>query len=137
MTVPPQFFQRIFRYLCESITREKQSDSKNSRFAESSNNTALLPLTVAVLYKSRWQVELFFKWIKQHLRIKRFIANCENAVRSLVWCAVATYVLMAIVKNELKLEAPSHVSTDLIRSYSSRYSREPRFQDLSVISIQK
>ena len=69
------------------------------------NNTALPALTVAALYKSRWQVELFFKWIKQHLRIKRFIGNSENAVKTQVWCAVATYVLIAIVKKELQLDA--------------------------------
>ena len=69
------------------------------------NNTALPALTIAALYKSRWQVELFFKWIKQHLRIKRFVGNSENAVKTQVWCAVATYVLIAIVKKELQLDA--------------------------------
>ena len=69
------------------------------------NNTALPALTIAALYKSRWQVELFFKWIKQHLRIKRFIGNSENAVKTQIWCAVSTYVLIAIVKKELQLDA--------------------------------
>jgi hypothetical protein len=69
------------------------------------NNTALPALTIAALYKSRWQVELFFKWIKQHLRIKHFLGNSENAVKTQVWCAVATYVLIAIVKKELQLDA--------------------------------
>jgi len=69
------------------------------------NNTALPALTIAALYKRRWQVELFFKWIKQHLRIKRFIGNSENAVKTQVWCAVSTYVLIAIVKKELQLDA--------------------------------
>ncbi len=69
------------------------------------NNTALPALTIAVLYKNRWQVELFFKWIKQHLRIKRFIGNSENAVKTQIWCAVATYVLIAIVKKELQIDA--------------------------------
>ncbi len=69
------------------------------------NNTALPALTIAALYKSRWQVELFFKWIKQHLRIKKFLGNSENAVKTQVWCAVATYVLIAIVKKELQLDA--------------------------------
>ena len=69
------------------------------------NNTALPALTIAALYKSRWQVELFFKWIKQHLRIKRFIGNSENAVKTQIWCAVAAYVLIAIVKKELQLDA--------------------------------
>ena len=67
------------------------------------NNTTLPPLTIAALYKSRWQVELFFKWIKQHLRIKRFLGTSENAVKTQIWCAVSTYVLIAIVKKELHL----------------------------------
>ncbi|NOU20271.1 MAG: IS4 family transposase [Methyloglobulus sp.] len=69
------------------------------------NNTVLPPLTIAALYKSRWQVELFFKWIKQHLRIKRFLGTSENAVKTQIWCAVSTYVLIAIVKKELHLKA--------------------------------
>jgi hypothetical protein len=69
------------------------------------NNTTLPALTICELYKSRWQVELFFKWIKQHLRIKRFLGNTENAVKTQIWCAVATYVLIAIVKKELQLDA--------------------------------
>ena len=69
------------------------------------NNTTLPPLVIAALYKSRWQVELFFKWIKQHLRIKRFLGTSENAVKTQIWCAVSTYVLIAIVKKELHLDA--------------------------------
>jgi Domain of unknown function (DUF4372)/Transposase DDE domain len=69
------------------------------------NNTSLPPLTIAALYKNRWQVELFFKWIKQHLRIKRFLGTSENAVKTQIWCAVSTYVLIAIVKKELHLDA--------------------------------
>ena len=69
------------------------------------NNTTLPALTIAALYKNRWQVELFFKWIKQHLRIKRFLGTSENAVKTQIWCAVSTYVLIAIVKKELHLVA--------------------------------
>jgi len=69
------------------------------------NNTALPPLMIAALYKNRWQVELFFKWIKQHLRIKRFLGTSENAVKTQIWCAVSTYVLIAIIKKELHLDA--------------------------------
>lgn len=68
------------------------------------NNTTLPALTVAALYKSRWQVELFFKWVKQHLRIKRFYGTTENAVKTQIWTAVSVYVLVAIVKKELHLE---------------------------------
>jgi hypothetical protein len=69
------------------------------------NNTRLSAATIAALYKSRWQIELFFKWIKQHLRIQRFLGTSENAVKTQIWCAVATYVLIAIIKHELHLEA--------------------------------
>jgi hypothetical protein len=69
------------------------------------NNFVLPPLTIAALYKNRWQVELFFKWIKQHLRIKKFLGDSENAVKTQIWCAVSTYVLIAIVKKELQIDA--------------------------------
>ena len=78
------------------------------------NNTTLPALTIAALYKSRWQVELFFKWIKQHLRIKRFLGTSENAVRTQVWCAVATYVLIAIVKKELQLDASLYTCLQIL-----------------------
>lgn len=69
------------------------------------NNMALPALTICALYKKRWQVELFFKWIKQHLRIKRFMGISENAVKTQIWCAVTTYVLIAILKKEFQIEA--------------------------------
>jgi hypothetical protein len=78
------------------------------------NNTALPALTIAALYKSRWQVELFFKWIKQHLRIKHFLGNSENAVKTQVWCAVATYVLIAIVKKELQIDASLYTCLQIL-----------------------
>jgi hypothetical protein len=69
-------------------------------------NHFLLPAaTICALYKSRWQVELFFKWIKQHLRIKRFFGSSENAVKSQIWIAVSVYVLVAIIKKRLHLNA--------------------------------
>jgi IS4 transposase len=61
-------------------------------------------LTIAQLYRCRWQVELFFKWIKQHLRIKRFYGTTENAVKTQIWIAISVYVLVAIVKKRLKIE---------------------------------
>ena len=69
-----------------------------------SNNFRLPALTVAALYKARWQIELFFKWIKQHLRIKAFYGTSENAVKTQLWMAVATYVIVAILKKELRIE---------------------------------
>ena len=69
------------------------------------NNFILPAATICALYKARWQVELFFKWIKQHLRIKKFYGNSENAVKSQIWIAVSVYVLVAIVKKRLNLDA--------------------------------
>jgi len=68
------------------------------------NNFTLPPLTVAQLYRSRWQVELFFKWIKQHLRIKKFYGTSENALKTQIWIAISIYVLVAIVKKQLNLQ---------------------------------
>lgn len=68
------------------------------------NNFTLPAMTIAKLYKSRWQIELFFKWIKQHLRIKKFYGTSENAVKSQIWIAVSVYVLVAIMKKELNLK---------------------------------
>ena len=69
------------------------------------NNFSLPPATICALYKARWQVELFFKWIKQHLRIKKFYGTSENAVKSQIWIAVSVYVLVAIIKKRLNLDA--------------------------------
>ena len=69
------------------------------------NNFDIPPRTVADLYRCRWRIELFFKWIKQHLRIRSFFGNSENAVKTQIWIAVAVYVLIAIVKKRLALDA--------------------------------
>src|SRR5574340_101906 len=69
------------------------------------NNFTLPAATICALYKARWQVELFFKWIKQHLRIKKFYGTSENAVKSQIWIAVSVYVLVAIIKKRLNLDA--------------------------------
>jgi hypothetical protein len=69
------------------------------------NNTTLPPLTIAALYTNCWQVELFFKGIKQHMYIKKFLGTSENAVKSQIWCAVSTYVLIAIAQKECQLDA--------------------------------
>jgi IS4 transposase len=78
------------------------------------NNSALPALTISALYKSRWQVELFFKWVKQHLRIKRFYGNSENAVKTQIWIAVAIYVLVAIVKKQLRLDASLYTLLQIV-----------------------
>ena len=80
-------------------------DAENDlRLTFLTNNFALEALTIAQLYKCRWKVELFFKWIKQHLRIKAFFGTSENAVKTQVWIAVSVYVLIAIIKKRLALE---------------------------------
>ena len=78
------------------------------------NHTALPALTICDLYKSRWQVELFFKWIKQNLRIKQFYGTSENAVKTQIWIAVSVYVLVAIVRKRLSLEAPLYTLLQVI-----------------------
>jgi hypothetical protein len=79
-------------------------DQKDRSFAFLSNNFLVPALVVAELYRCRWQVELFFKWIKQHLRIKAFYGTSENAVKTQIWIAVSVYVLAAIVKKQLRLD---------------------------------
>jgi IS4 transposase len=78
-------------------------DESGERITFLTNNTRLAPTTLAELYRRRWQVELFFKWIKQHLRIKAFFGTSENAVKTQIWIAVATYVLIAIIKKRAAL----------------------------------
>ena len=80
-----------------------KDEETGKRITFLTNNFALKPELVAQLYRQRWQVELFFKWIKQHLRIKAFLGTSENAVKTQIWIAVCTYVLIAIVKKRLKL----------------------------------
>lgn len=88
----------------DKLRRVKFFDSKKHRsFSFLSNNFIVPALVIADLYRCRWQVELFFKWIKQHLRIKAFFGTSENAVKTQIWIAVSVYVLVAIVKKQLKL----------------------------------
>jgi len=90
----PEALRRIHYYDIET----------GKRFVFLTNNFVLSALTIAQLYKCRWQIELFFKWIKQHLRIKAFYGTSPNAVRTQIWIAISVYVLVAIVKKELKIE---------------------------------
>ncbi len=89
----------------EQLRRVSYLDVKTrKRFKFLTNNFTLPAITIAQIYKSRWQVELFFKWIKQHLRIKAFYGTSENAVKTQIWIAVSVYVLVAIVRKRLGLE---------------------------------
>jgi Domain of unknown function (DUF4372)/Transposase DDE domain len=93
------------------------------------NNFALPALTVTSLYRCRWQIELFFKWIKQHLRIKAFFGTSENAVKTQIWIAVAAYVLVAIAKKRFKLDASLH---ELLQILSvTLFERDPLDQVLT------
>jgi Transposase DDE domain len=86
------------------LRRIKYRDPKTDKRLIFLNNQFTLPaLSIADLYRCRWQVELFFKWIKQHLRIKAFFGTSENAVKTQIWIAVSVYVLVAIVKKRLNL----------------------------------
>jgi len=90
----------------EHLRRIRYKDAKTGKtLVFLTNNFALPAATICALYKARWQVELFFKWIKQHLRIKKFYGTTENAVKSQIWIAVSVYVLVAIVKKRLNLDA--------------------------------
>ncbi len=89
----------------EKLRRVKFFDKKtDKRFSFLTNNFIVTALTIAELYKCRWQVEIFFKWIKQHLRIKSFFGTSENAVKTQIWIAISVYVLVAIVKKRLRLQ---------------------------------
>ncbi len=93
-------------YYPERLRRIHYVDTElNKRFFFLTNNFNLSALTIARLYKLRWQVELFFKWIKQHLRIKAFYGTTPNAVKTQVWIAISVYVMVAILKKEHELEA--------------------------------
>ena len=84
---------------------------------------------IAELYKQRWQIELFFKWIKQHLRIKKFYGHSENAVRTQLWIAVATYCLLAIAKKELGGDRDLHEIQEILRV--SLFQKVPIFHVFS------
>ena len=93
------------RYYPEKLRRIKYYDGTTDQtFVFLTNKFTLPALTIAELYRCRWQVELFFKWIKQHLRIKAFFGTSENAVKSQIWIAVSTYVFVAILKKRLNIE---------------------------------
>ena len=90
----------------DQLRRVSYLDVKTrKRFKFLTNNFTLPALTIALIYKSRWQVELFFKWIKQHLRLKAFYGTSENAVKTQIWIAVSVYVLVALVRKRLALQA--------------------------------
>jgi hypothetical protein len=89
----------------EKLRRVKYYDKEQGKtYVFLTNNFEIAAAEVALLYKHRWQIELFFKWIKQHLKIKRFWGESENAVKTQIWIAICTYLMVAIIKKELKIE---------------------------------
>jgi uncharacterized protein DUF4372/DDE family transposase len=120
----PSYLRRI-RYL--DIERQK-------RLVFLTNNFALSSKTIADLYRCRWQVELFFKWIKQHLRIKAFYGTSENAVKTQVWIAVTVYLLVAIARKVLHLDLALYTILQILSV--SLFEKTPIFQALSGASLQ-
>jgi transposase len=103
----------------EQLRRIRFKDTKSGKtLIFLTNDLHSPPLTICALYKSRWQVELFFKWIKQHLRIKRFYGTSENAVKTQIWIAVSVYVLIAIIKKRLNLEPSLYTLLQVLSLYS-------------------
>ena len=96
------------------------------------NNFVLPAITIADLYRCRWQVELFFKWIKQHLRIKAFYGTTENAVKTQIWIAISVYVLVAIVKKTLNLDQSLYTILQVLSL--TLFEKEPIYQVLSNVS---
>ena len=117
----------------EDLRRITYRDAETQkRFAFLTNNWTLPALTIARLYKCRWQVELFFKWIKQHLRIKAFYGTSQNAVKTQVWIAISVYVLVAIVKKELRLERSLYEILQILSV--ALFEKTPIFEVLSSIN---
>jgi IS4 transposase len=103
-TVVTSYYESVSNYPTH-LRRVKFFDKETNKTLEFLTNNFDLPaLTIARLYKQRWQIELFFKWIKQHLRIKAFFGTSENAVKTQIWIAISTYLLIAIIKKTLKLD---------------------------------
>ena len=116
------------------LRRIKFKDPKTGkRLVFLTNNFALPAITIAELYRCRWQVELFFKWVKQHLRIKVFFGTSENAVKTQIWIAVSVYVLVAIVKKRLNLPASLYEMLQILSL--TMFERIPLYQLLSNISV--
>jgi hypothetical protein len=105
------------------------------RFVFLTNNFPLPADTIAKLFKCRWQIELFFKWIKQHLRIKAFYGNSENAVKTQIWIAVSVYVLVAIIKKRLKIEAGLYSILQVLSI--TLFEKIPLSQVLTDVNLQE
>lgn len=117
----------------EKLRRIRYFDKKtNKHLVFLTNNFSLPPATIAALYRSRWQVELFFKWIKQHLRIKAFYGTSENAVKTQVWIAISVYLLVAIVKKQLNLDSNLYTILQIISV--TVFEKTPLLQALKAMN---
>lgn len=120
----------------QHLRRIKFHDTANNKeLVFITNNFDLPALTIAELYRCRWQVELFFKWIKQHLRIKRFYGTSENAVKTQIWIAISVYVLVAIVKKRLKIEASLYTILQILSL--TLFEKTPLDQLLKNMELKK
>ena len=99
------------------------------------NNFTLPALTITEIYRKRWQIELFFKWIKQHLRIKAFYGTSENAVKTQIWIAISVYVLVAIIKRQLNLEQSLYTILQIISV--TLFEKIPLLQALTDTEVQE
>jgi IS4 transposase len=114
----------------EKIRRVKYYDAKTDKtLVFLTNNFSLPSMTIAELYRNRWQVELFFKWIKQNLRIKTFYGTSENAVKAQIWIAVSVYLLVAIMKKRLRIEASLYTILQILSV--TIFERTPLLQMLT------
>ena len=128
-TIVPQNFYAQKNYP-EKLRRIRYLDvNTNKRLVFLTNNFTLPAKTIAELYRCRWQVELFFKWIKQHLRIKAFYGTSENAIKTQIWIAISIYVLVAIVKKELKLDHSLYTILQILSV--TLFEKEPILQLLT------
>jgi hypothetical protein len=115
----------------EKLRRIRYFDVETKkRFVFLTNNFTLPAIVIAKLYKCRWQVELFFKWIKQHLRIKSFYGTSENALKTQIWIAISVYVLVAIVKKRLKLDRSLYTILQILSV--TMFEKTPILQVLSA-----
>jgi transposase len=115
----------------EKLRRIKYFDAEKSRsFVFLTNQFTLPSITIAELYRYRWRVEIFFKWIKQHLRIKRFFGTSENAVKTQVWIAISTYVLIAIMKKRLRTDVSLYTILQILSI--TLFERMPILQALTA-----
>lgn len=124
---------KFYPELVRRIEYEDQDSGK--RFVFFTNDFSLPALTIAELYKQRWQVELFFKWIKQHLQIKQFYGYSDNAVRTQLWIAVSVYCLLALIKKDLKADRELHEIQEILSA--SIFQKMPILRAFSKIPKKK